>query len=64
MRSSRYSLDSGTTWSATPTTTVHTSAGDVVKKADPATYTRIRFVAGKVLEPNAIDTYTYEVRVK
>jgi uncharacterized repeat protein (TIGR01451 family) len=59
-----YSLDEGKTWSAQPMVTVHTPTGDVVKPADPATYTRVRWVADKALPPKGVVTYSYEVRVK
>jgi uncharacterized repeat protein (TIGR01451 family) len=59
-----FSLNKGKTWSEHPTVTVHTPTGDVVKPADPATYTQVRWVAAKPLAPNGAVTYTYDVRVK
>jgi uncharacterized repeat protein (TIGR01451 family) len=59
-----YSLDGGKTWSAAPTVKVHTPAGDVVKKADPATYTSLRWIDGKPLAPKGSATFVYTVRVK
>lgn len=59
-----YSLDKGKTWSAKPMVTVHTPTGDVVKPADPATYTRVRWIADKPLPPKGIVTYSYEVVVQ
>jgi len=59
-----YSLNQGKTWSVKPTVTMHTPTGDVVKPADPATYTTVRWVADKPLAPKAAVTYSYEVRVK
>jgi uncharacterized repeat protein (TIGR01451 family) len=59
-----YSLDAGKTWSAAPTIKVHTAAGDVVKKADPATYTSLRWIDGKPLASKTSTTFIYVVRVK
>jgi len=59
-----YSLDGGKTWSAAPTVRVHTPAGDVVKKADPAAYTSLRWVDDKPLAPKGSATFVYTVRVK
>lgn len=59
-----YSLDAGKTWSLKPTVTVHTPTGNVVKPADPKTYTNVRWFADKALAPNAVVTYSYKVRVK
>jgi uncharacterized repeat protein (TIGR01451 family) len=59
-----YSLDKGKTWSAKPTVIVHTPTGDVVKPADPATYTRVRWIVDKPLPPKGIVTYSYAVVVK
>jgi uncharacterized repeat protein (TIGR01451 family) len=58
-----FSLD-GKSFSTAPTVREHTSAGDVVKKANPATYADVRWVGGKPLAPKAAATYTYVVRVK
>jgi uncharacterized repeat protein (TIGR01451 family) len=59
-----YSLDNGKTWSAAPTVIVQTPDGPKSQKADPATYTRIRWVAAPALKPGASVHYTYEVVVK
>ncbi len=59
-----FSIDGGKTWSRTPTVKVVTANGTVEKKADPATYTTIRWVAEKPLVPKASVSYRYEVRVK
>jgi len=59
-----YSLDGGKTWSSAPTIRVHTPAGDVVKKADPATYTSVRWIEDKPLAPKGSATFVYVVRVK
>lgn len=59
-----FSLDGGKTWSAKPMVTVHTPNGDVTKPADPATYTTIRWAAGKSLAPSEVAKYSYEVVVK
>jgi len=59
-----YSLDGGKTWSAAPTIKVHTAAGDAIKKADPATYTSVRWVDQKPLGPKTSATFAYTVRVK
>jgi uncharacterized repeat protein (TIGR01451 family) len=60
-----FSLDGGKTWSAAPTVTVKGPNGTpVVKKADPALYTMVRFVTAGAVAPRASAAYTYEVRVK
>ena len=59
-----FSLDGGKTWSAVPTISVVTAHGTVRKKADPATYTAVRWVALRPLAPKSSLTYSYEVRVK
>ncbi len=59
-----YSLDGGKTWSASPTIKVHTPQGDVVKKADPSTYTAVRWIDQRALIPKASATFMYMVRVK
>jgi uncharacterized repeat protein (TIGR01451 family) len=59
-----YSLDGGKVWSIKPTVTVHTPKGDLVKPADPATYTNLRWIADKPLVPNGAVNYSYAVRVK
>jgi len=59
-----YSLDGGKTWSTAPTIKVHTPSGDVVKKADPATYTSVRWIDDKPLAAKASATFVYVVRVK
>lgn len=59
-----FSINGGKTWSARPMITVHTPAGDVVKAADPATYTSVRWPAGQTLAPNSTSTYSYAVLVK
>lgn len=59
-----FSLD-GKTWSANPTVTVKSPTGTtVVKKADPALFTAIRFVTDGALAPHGTLQYSYEVRVK
>ena len=60
-----YSLDGGKTWSAAPTVTVKNADGTTaVKKADPSSYTALRFVSDGALAPKATDTYSYEVKIK
>jgi uncharacterized repeat protein (TIGR01451 family) len=60
-----FSLDGGKTWSASPTVTVKDPSGVVVvKKADPALYTMVRFVSAGALAPHGSAVYSYEVRVK
>ena len=59
-----YSLDGGKTWSAAPTVKVQTPSGIVEKKADPATYTAIRWAAATPLAPHASATYRYQVHIK
>ncbi len=59
-----FSLDGGKTWAKAPTVKVTTSSGVVEKKADPATYTTVRWIMQKPLAPKASVTYSYEVRVK
>jgi uncharacterized repeat protein (TIGR01451 family) len=60
-----FSLDGGKTWSASPTVTVKGPSGaPVVKRADPALYTAVRFVTDGAVAPRASLAYTYEVRVK
>ncbi|HEX3468719.1 MAG TPA: hypothetical protein VHT05_11630 [Candidatus Elarobacter sp.] len=61
-----FSLDNGKTWSASPTVTVKdpNSGATVVKKADPALFTAVRFVGDGALAPHRSTVYTYEVRVK
>jgi len=60
----QFSLDGGKTWAATPTVSVHTPSGDVTKKADPSTYTSVRWVFEQPLAARSSSTYAYEVRVK
>ncbi|MGD0474966.1 MAG: hypothetical protein ABSB70_17365 [Candidatus Velthaea sp.] len=59
-----FSLDSGKTWSSTPTVTVH--SGDTVKtvNADLSTYTAIRWRTAAPLAPGASHRYVYEVVVR
>jgi uncharacterized repeat protein (TIGR01451 family) len=60
-----FSLDGGKTWSASPTVTVKEPNGTtVVKKADPALYTSVRFVSDGALAAHRSAVYSYEVRVK
>jgi len=59
-----YSIDQGKAWSIRPTITVHTPTGNIVKPANPAAYTNLRWVADKPLDPNAVVVYSYAVRVK
>jgi len=60
-----FSLDGGKTWSAAPTVTVKDAQGNaVVKKADPSTFTTIRFVQDGALAAQSTEAYVYEVRVK
>lgn len=60
-----FSLDGGKTWSAVPMVTVKGPTGTpVVKKADPALYTAVRFATDGALAPHGTLQYTYEVRVK
>ncbi len=60
----QFSIDGGKTWAATPMVSVHTASGDVSKKADPSTYTSVRWIFDKPLAAHTTSTYTYEVRVK
>ena len=59
-----FSLNGGKTWAAQPKVTVHTPTGDVVKLADPSTYTAVRWLSEKPLAPQASTNYSYEVQVK
>ena len=59
-----FSIDGGKTWSKSPTVKVVTQSGTIEKKADPATYTSVRWIAEKPLAPKASVSYHYEVRVK
>lgn len=59
-----FSLDGGKTWAKIPTVKVTTPKGVVEKKADPATYTAIRWIMAKPLAPKSSVSYSYEVRVK
>lgn len=59
-----FSLDGGKTWAASPTVKVHTATGDVVKKADPATYTAVRWVSTKPLTAKSALTFAYAVQLK
>ena len=58
-----FSLD-GKAWSATPAVRAHTASGDVLKKADPATYVAVRWLSDKPLAPKSSETFVYLVRVK
>lgn len=60
-----YSLDAGKTWSAKPMVPVKKPDGTtVMKPADPATYTNLRWITGKALAAHASASYTYVVLVK
>jgi len=60
-----FSLDGGKTWSAVPMVRVRQPDGStVVKKADPALYTAVRFVTDGAIAPHQSAGYVYEVRVK
>ena len=60
-----FSLDGGKTWSPSPTVTVKQPDGTtVVKKADPALYTTVRFISDGALAAHRSAVYSYEVRVK
>ena len=60
-----FSLDGGKTWSAQPTVTVKGPAGTtVVKKADVALYTAVRFVTDGALDAHQSFVSRYDVRVK
>ncbi len=59
-----FSIDGGKTWSKSPTVKIVTQSGTVEKKADPAAYTSIRWIAEKPLAPKGSVSYHYEVRVK
>lgn len=60
-----FSLDGGKTWAAVPMVRVKAPDGStVVKKADPATYTTVRFITDGAIAPRQAVSYTYEVRVK
>ncbi len=60
-----FSLDGGKTWSASPTVRVRAADGTtVVKKADPALYTAVRFVTDGAIAAHQALTYAYEVRIK
>jgi len=60
-----YSLDNGKAWSAKPLVAVKNPDGTtVMKPADPATYTNVRWISGKDLAAHASASYTYIVLVK
>jgi len=59
-----FSIDGGKTWSKSPVVKVVTQSGTAEKKADPATYTSVRWIAEKPLAPKTSVSYHYEVRVK
>jgi uncharacterized repeat protein (TIGR01451 family) len=59
-----FSIDGGKTFAKVPMISIKTPKGVVEKKADPATYTAIRWITQKPLAPKASVTYSYEVRVK
>jgi uncharacterized repeat protein (TIGR01451 family) len=59
-----FSLDGGKTWSVSPKVKVKTADGIVEKDADPQTFTTIRWIVVKPLDPKSSYTYTYQVRVK
>jgi uncharacterized repeat protein (TIGR01451 family) len=60
-----FSLDGGKTWSVLPTVKVRQPDGTtVVKKADPALYTAVRFINDGALAAHGTAAFTYEVRVK
>jgi len=60
----QFSIDGGKSWSAIPMVTVNTPTGPVRKKADPSTYTTVRFARSGALAAGAKAQYSYEVRVK
>ncbi|MGB8267506.1 MAG: hypothetical protein WCE44_14350 [Candidatus Velthaea sp.] len=60
-----FSVDGGKTWSAKPMVAVKNADGTIVMKpADPASYTNIRWISGKDLSAHASASYTYVVDVK
>jgi uncharacterized repeat protein (TIGR01451 family) len=59
-----YSLDHGKTWSAAPTVVVHDKDGDHTVKADPATYTAVRWTTPSALKPGASEHFGFDVEVK
>jgi len=60
-----FSLDAGKTWSAKPMVAVKNADGTtVMKPADPAAYTNIRWASGKELAAHASAAYSYVVIVK
>lgn len=59
-----YSLDHGKTWSAVPTIVVHEASGDKTVKADPATYTAIRWTANDAIKAGASSHFAFAVAVK
>ena len=60
-----FSLDGGKTWSAAPMVAVRKPDGTtVMKKADPALYTTVRFITDGAIASHHSVAYTYEVRVK
>jgi uncharacterized repeat protein (TIGR01451 family) len=59
-----FSLDGGKTWSAKPTVKVQTSAGLVLKPADPSSFTTLRWIGAQPLLPKTSQTYSYQVRIK
>jgi uncharacterized repeat protein (TIGR01451 family) len=59
-----FSLDGGKTWSPAPTVKVHTPNGDVVKKADPSTFTAVRWLSAKPLPAKSAFTFAYAVELK
>ncbi len=55
-RTIEFSLDHGKTWSVAPMVVVHEKDGDKRVKADPSTYTAIRWTALSPLKPGASAT--------
>ncbi|MBD5604633.1 MAG: hypothetical protein IAI48_06025 [Candidatus Eremiobacteraeota bacterium] len=59
-----YSIDGGKTFAPRPMRVTHTAAGDVVKAADPSTYTTVRWMQATDIGPKSTATFSYEAKVK
>ncbi len=59
-----FSIDGGKTWATTPSVTVKTATGTVVRNAAPSTYTHVRWIVDHPLAPKTTSVYSYEVRVR
>jgi uncharacterized repeat protein (TIGR01451 family) len=59
-----FSLDHGKTWSALPMVVVRDGGVERSVKADPATYTTIRWTMTNALKPAASERFLFEVLVR